>query len=38
MSITKSKKVEEGLRQSDEGEVPHWSVFKKEIRSWYKSK
>lgn len=30
------KKVEEGLKQADAGEVRDWNEFKKEIRSWYR--
>lgn len=30
------KKVEEGLREADEGKVTDWNDFKKEMRSWYR--
>jgi predicted transcriptional regulator len=36
--IVFKKKVEEGLKEADAGEVTDWKVFKKEMRSWYKSK
>ena len=36
--IVFKKKVEEGLKEADEGMVSHWKDFKKEMRSWYKSK
>lgn len=32
------KKVEEGLKEADKGEVTDWNIFKKEMRSWPKSK
>jgi predicted transcriptional regulator len=32
------KKVEEGLKDADEGMVTDWEDFKKEVKSWYKSK
>jgi hypothetical protein len=32
------KKVEEGLKEADAGEMSDWNAFKKEMRSWYKSK
>ena len=32
------KKVEEGLKEADEGIATDWKDFKKEMRSWYKSK
>lgn len=32
------KKVEEGLKEADEGKATDWNDFKKEMRSWYKSK
>jgi predicted transcriptional regulator len=36
--IVFKKKVEEGLKEADEGMVTDWNDFKKEMRSWYKSK
>ena len=30
------KKVEEGLKEADEGMASDWKEFKKEMRSWYK--
>ena len=36
--IVFKKKVEEGLKEADEGTVSDWNEFKKEMRSWYKSK
>ncbi len=36
--IVFKKKVEEGLKEADEGTVSDWNDFKKEMRSWYKSK
>ena len=36
--IVFKKKVEEGLKEADEGQVTEWNEFKKEMRSWYKSK
>ena len=36
--IVFKKKVEEGLKEADEGTVTDWKHFKKEMRSWYKSK
>lgn len=32
------KKVEEGLKEADTGMASDWKAFKKEMRSWYKSK
>jgi hypothetical protein len=32
------KKVEEGLKEADAGMLTDWKDFKKEMRSWYKSK
>jgi hypothetical protein len=32
------KKVEEGLKEADDGKTTDWNDFKKEMRSWYKSK
>ena len=32
------KQVEEGLKEADAGEMTDWEDFKKEMRSWYKSK
>ena len=34
--IILKKKVEEGLKEADEGMVTDWKDFKKEMRSWYK--
>jgi hypothetical protein len=34
--IVFKKKVEEGLKEADEGMVSDWNDFKKEMRSWYK--
>ena len=36
--IVFKKKVEEGLKEADDGTVSDWNDFKKEMRSWYKSK
>ena len=36
--IVFKKKVEEGLKEADAGEMTDWKDFKKEMRSWYKSK
>jgi hypothetical protein len=36
--IVFKKNVEEGLKEADEGMVSDWKDFKKEMRSWYKSK
>jgi predicted transcriptional regulator len=36
--IVFKKKVEEGLKQADAGELTDWNDFKKEMRGWYKSK
>jgi hypothetical protein len=36
--IVFKKKVEEGLREADAGMVTDWKLFKKEMRTWYKSK
>ena len=36
--IVFKKKVEEGLKEADAGDVTDWAVFKKEMRTWYKSK
>jgi predicted transcriptional regulator len=36
--IVFKKKVEEGLKDADEGMLTDWNDFKKEMRSWYKSK
>ncbi|MEO6252005.1 MAG: hypothetical protein ABIO79_01760 [Ferruginibacter sp.] len=36
--IVFKKKVEEGLKEADEGMSTDWKEFKKEMRSWYKSK
>lgn len=36
--IVFKKKVEEGLKEADEGQATDWNEFKKEMRSWYKSK
>ncbi len=36
--IVFKKKVEEGLKEADEGTLTDWKEFKKEMRSWYKSK
>jgi hypothetical protein len=36
--IVFKKKVEEGLKEADEGMLTDWKDFKKEMRSWYKSK
>ena len=36
--IVFKKKVEEGLKEADAGMVSDWKDFKKEMRSWYKSK
>jgi hypothetical protein len=36
--IVFKKKVEEGLKEADEGMLTDWNDFKKEMRSWYKSK
>ena len=36
--IVFKKKVEEGLKEADEGMLTDWNEFKKEMRSWYKSK
>jgi predicted transcriptional regulator len=32
------KQVAEGIKEADNGELTDWEDFKKEIRSWYKSK
>ena len=32
------KKVEEGMKEPDTGMASNWNEFKKEMRSWYKSK
>jgi hypothetical protein len=32
------KKIEEGLKEADAGDVTDWVAFKKEMRTWYKSK
>jgi hypothetical protein len=37
-NIVFKKKVEEGLKEADEGMLTDWKEFKKEMRSWYKSK
>ena len=36
--IVFKKKVEEGIKEADEGMATDWKAFKKEMRSWYKSK
>lgn len=36
--IVFKKKVEEGLKEADAGMLTDWNEFKKEMRSWYKSK
>jgi hypothetical protein len=36
--IVFKKKVEEGLKEADAGMVTDWKLFKKEMRTWYKSK
>ncbi len=36
--IVFKKKVEEGLKETDAGELSDWKDFKKEMRSCYKSK
>ncbi len=36
--IVFKKKVEEGLKEADAGMLTDWKDFKKEMRSWYKSK
>lgn len=36
--IVFKKKVEEGLKEADAGTLTDWKDFKKEMRSWYKSK
>lgn len=36
--IVFKKKVEEGLKEADAGMVSDWKMFKKEMRTWYKSK
>jgi hypothetical protein len=36
--IVFKKKVEEGLGEADTGMLTDWKAFKKEMRSWYKSK
>ena len=36
--IVFKKKVEEGLKEANNGNVTDWNDFKKEMRSWYKSK
>ena len=36
--IVFKKKVEEGLKEADGGKATDWNDFKKEMRSWYKSK
>ena len=36
--IVFKKKVEEGLKEADAGMLTDWNKFKKEMRSWYKSK
>jgi hypothetical protein len=36
--IVFKKKVEEGLKEADAGMVTDWKMFKKEMRTWYKSK
>jgi hypothetical protein len=36
--IVFKKKVEEGLKEADAGTVSDWKMFKKEMRTWYKSK
>ncbi|MDQ6762112.1 MAG: hypothetical protein M3015_05735 [Bacteroidota bacterium] len=36
--IVFKKKVEEGLKEADEGTLTDWKEFKKKMRSWYKSK
>lgn len=32
------KQVTEGIKEADNGELTDWDDFKKEIRTWYKSK
>lgn len=36
--IVFKKKVEEGIKEADEGMLTDWKDFKKEMRSWYKLK
>ncbi len=36
--IVFKKKVEEGLKEADAGNVEDWEMFKKDMRTWYKSK
>jgi hypothetical protein len=36
--IVFKKKVEEGLKEADRGEITDWKDFKKEMRSWSKLK
>lgn len=36
--IVFKKKIEEGLKEADAGDISDWNAFKKEMRSWYKSK
>ena len=37
-NIVFRKQVEEGLKEADSGQVSDWEDFKKEMRSWSKSK
>ena len=34
--IVFKKKVEEGLKEADEGMVSNWNDFKNEMQPWYK--
>lgn len=37
-AIVFKKQVQEGIKDADNGDLTEWNDFKKEIRSWYKSK
>lgn len=37
-SIVFKKQVEEGLKEADNGQLTDWEDFKKEMRSWFKSR